>query len=80
VLKGIAVHRHRNPILAINVMIKATSTGTVTDLCGEFSIPVDQKSVTLVFQGMSFDDMRTYEIQLEKRTLRTPSLYFNSAV
>ncbi len=61
-------------------MIKATSTGTVTDLCGEFSIPVDQKSVTLVFQGMSFDDMRTYEIQLEKRTLRTPSLYFNSAV
>ncbi|MEJ7643737.1 MAG: carboxypeptidase-like regulatory domain-containing protein [Chryseolinea sp.] len=76
VIKGIAIDGHRNPILAINVMVKGTTTGTVTDRCGEFSIPIKQKSVTLVFHGMSYDDMRAYEINLKQKDIKDDLLLF----
>jgi hypothetical protein len=75
-LTGIATDGHRNGVLAINVLIKGTTTGTVTDVCGRFTIPVDADEVTLVFQGMSYDDMRTYEIRLKKTDVSTDTLVF----
>lgn len=57
-------------------MVKGTTTGTVTDLCGEFSIPINQESVTLVFHGMSYDDMRTYEINLKQKDIKDDLLLF----
>lgn len=75
-LTGIATDGHRNGVLAINVIIKGTTIGTVTDTCGLFSIPIAADEVTLVFHGMSYDDMRTYEIQLNKADISTDTLVF----
>jgi hypothetical protein len=59
-LKGITIDGHRNRLIAINVMMKGTGMGTITDDCGRFSIPIDKEELTLVFHGMSYDDMRNY--------------------
>jgi hypothetical protein len=75
-LTGIATDGHRNRILGINVIIKGTTTGTVTDTCGRFTIPIDTDEVTLLFHGMSYDDMRTYEIKLNKADISTDILVF----
>jgi hypothetical protein len=75
-LLGIATDGHRNRLLGINVMIKGTSTGTVTDICGRFAIPLESEKFTLVFHGMSYDDMRTYEIELKKSKVRTDTIVF----
>jgi hypothetical protein len=75
-LTGIATDGHRNGILAINVVIKGTTIGTVTDICGRFTIPIDTDEVTLLFHGMSYDDMRTYEIKLNKADISTETLVF----
>jgi hypothetical protein len=68
-LKGITTDGHRNPIIACNVIIKGTTTGTVTNDCGEFSIPIDTDEFTLLFHGMSYDDLRTFEIQLTTKDI-----------
>jgi len=57
-------------------MIKGKTIGTVTDICGRFSIPVDNEKFTLLFHGMSYDDMRTYEIELTKKDVTTDTLVF----
>lgn len=75
-LTGIATDGHRNGVLGINVIIKGTTTGTVTDICGRFTIPIDTDEVTLLFHGMSYDDMRTYEIRLKKTDILTDRLVF----
>ena len=76
VLTGITTDGHRNGLLGINVMIKGTATGTVTDICGRFSIPVDSDEFTLLFHGLSYDDMRTYEIKIGKADITTDTLVF----
>jgi hypothetical protein len=75
-LTGIATDGHRNGVLAINVIIKGTAIGAVTDICGRFTIPIDADEVTLVFHGMSYDDTRTYEIKLRKADISTDTLVF----
>ena len=74
-LLGIATDGHRNRLIGINVMIKGTAVGRVTDTCGRFSIPVDSEKFTL-FHGISYDDMRTYEIELTKNDITTDTLVF----
>lgn len=75
-LLGIATDGHRNRLIGINVMIKGTTVGRVTDTCGQFSIPVDGEKFTLLFHGMSYDDMRTYEIELTKKDMTSDTLIF----
>lgn len=75
-LTGIATDGNRRGVLGINVIIKGTTTGTVTDSCGRFSIPIETDEFTLLFHGMSYDDIRTYEIKLTKADLSTDPLIF----
>lgn len=75
-LLGIATDGHRNRLIGINVVIKGTTVGRVTDTCGRFSIPVDGENLTLLFHGMSYDDMRTYEIELTKSDITSDTLVF----
>lgn len=75
-LVGIATDGHRNRLLGINVMIKGTAIGRVTDTCGRFSIPIDRENFTILFHGMSYDDMRTYEIELTKNDITSDTLVF----
>lgn len=37
------------PLIGVTVLVKGTSTGTVTDLDGKYSIPVPDENTTLVF-------------------------------
>lgn len=76
VLNGIATDGHRNRLIAINAIIKGTVTGILTDQCGRFSIPIDSDEFTLLFHGMSYDDMRTYEIKLKQSELTSDTLIF----
>ena len=75
-LLGIATDGHRNRLVGVNVMIKGTTVGRATDTCGRFSIPVDSEKFTLFFHGMSYDDIRTYEIVLTKNDITTDTLVF----
>lgn len=75
-LTGIATDGYRNRVLGINVVIKGTITGTVTDICGRFTIPIDAEEVTLLFHGMTYNDMRTYEITLNKIDISADTLVF----
>jgi carboxypeptidase-like protein len=75
-LVGIATDGHRNRLIGINVMIKGTTVGGVTDTCGRFSIPVDSEKFTLLFHGMSYNDMRTFEIDLTKNDITSDTLVF----
>jgi hypothetical protein len=75
-LKGITTDGHRNPIISCNVIIKGTTTGTVTNDCGEFSIPIDTDEFTLLFHGMSYDDMKTYEIKLKTKDIKDDIIVF----
>jgi len=57
---GTVTDNNANPIPGANVIIKGTSTGTITDFDGEFSVDVDQFPVTIVVSSVGFE---TYEIE-----------------
>jgi len=75
-LTGIVTDGHRNRLLGINVVIKGTSIETVTNNCGQFSVPADSEKITLLFHGISYDDMRTYETEIKKNNLTSDTLIF----
>ncbi len=59
------------PIAGVNVVVKGTTTGTMTDVSGNFSLNVPDKNAALVF---SFVGYATQEIPLEGRTSLNVSL------
>ncbi len=70
-IKGITIDKKRNPILACNVIIKGTTIGTVTDTCGTFKLPFNQDKLTLLFHSMSYVDLRTFEVEVNKSDIST---------
>lgn len=75
-LTGIATDGQRSAMRGVNVIIKGTTTGTVTDSCGRFTIPIEADDITLLFHAMSHDDLRTYEIRLSKNDISADTLVF----
>ncbi len=59
------------PIAGVNVVVKGTTTGTMTDVSGNYSLNVPDKNAALVF---SFVGYATQEIPLEGRTTLNVSL------
>lgn len=53
------------PLIGVNILVKGTSTGTVTDIDGQFSINVPDGQETLVF---SYTGYETMEVSLNGRT------------
>ncbi|MEJ7643309.1 MAG: TonB-dependent receptor [Chryseolinea sp.] len=53
------------PLPGVNVVIKGSTNGTVTDAQGNYSLPVDGSNVTLVF---SFIGLQTQEVTLGARS------------
>lgn len=47
-IKGIVLDTESSPLIGVNVMIKSTNSGTVTDLDGKFSLK-GENGQTLVF-------------------------------
>ncbi|MGK7391077.1 MAG: carboxypeptidase-like regulatory domain-containing protein [Candidatus Cyclobacteriaceae bacterium M2_1C_046] len=75
-LTGIATDKKGNPISGCNVMIKGTTIGTVTDSCGQFSLPFNHDIQTLVFHSMSYVDLRAFEIDLKIEEIENKIVVF----
>lgn len=56
----------------VNVIIKGTSVGTVTDIDGNYSLPLTQDAHTIVY---SFVGLQTQEIGIGQRSVIDVSLY-----
>jgi TonB-linked SusC/RagA family outer membrane protein len=59
------------PLPGVNVLVKGTSTGVVTDFDGNYQIEVAQRDVVLIFSYLGF---KTKEVPVESRTTIDVSL------
>lgn len=57
VIKGNVTDKEKLPIIGANIWVKGTTTGTITDLDGNFSIVISQKSSTLVIKYIGYKDV-----------------------
>ena len=67
-ITGIVKDRTGNPIPGVNVIVKGTTIGTITNGDGEFSLNIPLNAETLQF---SFVGMQTQEIPIDGRTTFT---------
>lgn len=75
-LKGIVIDYGADPLVGCNVVIKGTTTGTVTDICGEFSIPIGQDDFTIVFHDMTYEDPRAFELGIKRKKITAEKIVF----
>ncbi len=54
-LKGKVTDEKQMPLPGVNILIKGTTTGTVTDMDGNFSLKVQALPVTLVFSFIGYE-------------------------
>lgn len=53
-VKGVVTDETGEPIIGANVLVKGTTTGTITDIDGNYTIPDVASSATLVFSYVGF--------------------------
>ncbi|GAB4016296.1 SusC/RagA family TonB-linked outer membrane protein [Spirosoma koreense] len=53
IIQGTVVDAKKEPLVGINVLVKGTTRGTVTDVAGKFSVSADP-TATLIFSGVGF--------------------------
>jgi TonB-linked SusC/RagA family outer membrane protein len=53
-ITGVVVDDNNMPLPGVNILVKNTSNGTVTDFDGEFSISVSEENPILVFSSLGF--------------------------
>jgi len=55
-ISGIVLDTKGDPLIGVSVLVKGTTTGTITDVNGKFTLPaVSAKSSTLVFKYIGYD-------------------------
>ncbi len=54
VITGTVTDESNNPLPGVNILLKGTQTGTVTDINGAFSITVPESGATLVFSYIGY--------------------------
>ncbi|MFO7369875.1 MAG: von Willebrand factor type A domain-containing protein, partial [Bacteroidales bacterium] len=62
VITGTVADESNNPLPGVNILIKGTQTGTVTDVNGAFSINVPESGATLVFSYIGY---KTQEVKIK---------------
>ena len=65
-IKGTIVDKNGNPLPGVNIVIKGTSIGTITDVDGNYTIQVGDSDAILVF---SFIGYSTQEISINDRSV-----------
>jgi TonB-linked SusC/RagA family outer membrane protein len=63
-VKGHVVDKAGEPIPGVSVFVKGTTTGTITNMDGNFTISIDETAEILMF---SFIGMKTIEIRIDNR-------------
>lgn len=66
IIHGKVVDRNNEPVPGVTVFIKSTSTGTTTDIDGNFSISTDQPlpfTLTISFLGFRSEEIDVYEAE-----------------
>ncbi|MEE4197158.1 MAG: TonB-dependent receptor [Bacteroidales bacterium] len=69
---GTVLDENGSPIPGVNVFVKGTTIGTVTDLEGNYTIQVPSGEVVLVF---SFVGFRTFEVKVGEQAVINVTLY-----
>jgi len=64
-VSGIVSDKDGNPLPGVNVLVKGTNVGTITDLIGKYSITVPEGATTLHF---SFIGMKAKEVAINNQT------------
>ncbi|MGI9541688.1 MAG: carboxypeptidase-like regulatory domain-containing protein, partial [Cyclobacteriaceae bacterium] len=64
-ITGKILDESENPLPGVNVLVKGTSTGTVSDFNGDYSLSVPDEAETLIF---SFIGYQTMEVRIENRS------------
>jgi TonB-linked SusC/RagA family outer membrane protein len=64
-IKGTVVDKQGEPIIGANVSAKGTTLGTITDINGEFSLNVPEKSILII----SYLGFTTQEVSIENNTV-----------
>ena len=64
-VKGVVTDETGEPIIGANVLVKGTSTGTITDIDGNYTIPDVASNATLVFSFVGYTDQ---EVPVNGRT------------
>jgi TonB-linked SusC/RagA family outer membrane protein len=76
IVSGVVKSTEDNTTLAgVNVVVKGTATGTITDVEGKYSLPVPPESQTLVF---SFIGLLTKEVEITGQSVIDVSLAVDS--
>ena len=70
-IQGQVVDGETNPIPGVNVLIKGTTQGTITDIEGNFQLGADENTEALVF---SFVGYRTQEVAVNNQSTISVSL------
>jgi len=63
-ITGIITGKDGKPLPGINILIKGTANGTITDLDGKYSLKVNESDISLVVSAIG---MKTQEILINKR-------------
>ncbi|MFA6875466.1 MAG: SusC/RagA family TonB-linked outer membrane protein, partial [Parabacteroides sp.] len=64
-LKGRVIDKNGDPLVGVNVMVKGTTTGSITDVNGNYSIEGVSNNVTLVFSYIGYTSV---EMQAGNKT------------
>ena len=68
-ISGTVIDKDLNePLIGVNVLLKGTTIGTVTDFDGKYSLEVPDDNGTLVFSYFSYVSMKTVEEAINGRT------------
>lgn len=65
-ISGVVTSESGEPLIGVNILVKGTSTGTVTDIDGSYNLDVPDDVNTLIF---SYTGYNTIEVKINKRTV-----------
>ena len=78
VYRGVVYDENRSPLFGVNIFVKGQKgVGTITDMNGEYSLPLPQGKYTLVFSYMG---MKTQEVRIESNSKLTVRMQPDSEV
>jgi len=65
-IQGVVTSDEGEQLPGVNILVKGTTTGTVTDIEGKYKLTVSQEATTLVFSSIGFTSQ---EVSIEGRTV-----------